>query len=257
MNSMPGGPQYPPSPYGPPPVAPAPRNGFGITALVLAIIGVLFGLIPLTGFLALILGLLAVLFGLLGLGRVRRREANNRGLTIAGTVLGVIAVALGIFGMITVFGAVEQLGRDLQGVPPVVQPAQPGAAPIGGAEPAPGGTTAAAGDRVTVGDLTLVVEPLEDAELPFGGGSAACSTVSYENTGTATAPYNLFDWSIQSPQGTVTSPTFAGGDNDLGSGELVPGGQVSGRVCFEGSADGSMLIYEGNPFDQQQVTFSG
>ncbi|MDQ3761616.1 MAG: hypothetical protein M3460_07925 [Actinomycetota bacterium] len=36
-----------------------PRNGFGITAVVLAVIG----LVPFTGFIALILGLLAVVFG--------------------------------------------------------------------------------------------------------------------------------------------------------------------------------------------------
>lgn len=268
MSSATGGPQYPQQPYGSggyageqhgpyggaPPVAPPPRNGFGITALVLAISGVLFGLIPLTGFLALLLGLLAVLFGLLGLGRVRRRQATNRGLTLAGTVLGAVAVALGVWGLVVVFGAVQQLGRDLEGVPPVVAPAQPGALPAAGEGDA---TAARYGDRVTVGDLTLVADPLQDAELPFGGGPAACSTVAYENTGGAPAPFNLFDWSIQSAEGAITSPTFTGDDDLLGSGELVPGGRTAGRVCFEGTADGSTLIYQGNPFDRQQVGFTG
>jgi hypothetical protein len=37
-----------------------PRNGFGITALVLALIGLVFGLVLFTGFIALILGMLAM-----------------------------------------------------------------------------------------------------------------------------------------------------------------------------------------------------
>jgi hypothetical protein len=95
---------------------PEPRNGFGITALVLAIIGLVSSLVPLTGFLATILGVLAVVFGLLGLGRVQRRIATNRALTIVGTVLGLIAMLIGIIGMVIVFKATAQLGRDLAGI---------------------------------------------------------------------------------------------------------------------------------------------
>jgi hypothetical protein len=91
-----------------------PRNGFGITALVLAIIGLVFGFIPITGFIALILGALAVLFGLLGWGRVRRGAATNKKMTMIGALLGAGAIALGVWGMVTVFTVVDELGRDLE-----------------------------------------------------------------------------------------------------------------------------------------------
>ena len=95
----------PPGGYPPPPphgqyyypLPPAPRNGFGITALALALIGLVFGLVPFTGFLALILGILAVLFGLLGWSRTRKGIATS-GMAGTGTVLGVGAAALGIWG---------------------------------------------------------------------------------------------------------------------------------------------------------------
>lgn len=90
-----------------------PRNGFGITALVLALVGLGFGLVPLTGFIALILGVLAVLFGFLGWGRVRRGAATNKKMSAIGGLLGAGAVALGIFGMATVFGAVEEFGEEM------------------------------------------------------------------------------------------------------------------------------------------------
>lgn len=93
-----------------------PRNGFGITALVLAIVGVVFGLVPFTGFIALILGALAVLFGLLGVGRARRQIATNKTMSLIGTALGVVVVALGIWGMVITFTAINEVGEELDKV---------------------------------------------------------------------------------------------------------------------------------------------
>lgn len=105
---------YPPGGYQQAPPAPEPRNGFGITALVLAIIGLVFGIVPLTGFLAAILGALAILFGLLGLGRVRRGRATNKVMSWIGTLLGIGALALGIWGMVIVFSGLNELGNELE-----------------------------------------------------------------------------------------------------------------------------------------------
>lgn len=94
----------------------APRNGFGVTALFLAIIGVVFGLVPFTGFLALILGALAVVFGLLGCARARRGEATNQRMAMISTVLGVCVAALGVWGITITFNAVDQFGKTMQGI---------------------------------------------------------------------------------------------------------------------------------------------
>lgn len=91
-----------------------PKNGFGIAALCLAIPGLVFGLIPLTGFIALICGALAVIFGLLGHGRARRKVATNKGMAITSTILGVGAIGLGILGMSIVFNTVDELDNELK-----------------------------------------------------------------------------------------------------------------------------------------------
>ena len=70
--------------------SPAPRNGIGTAALVLGIIGFLLSIIVLGG----LLGIVAIILGIVGLGRVRRGEATNRGSAIAGIVLGALAVIL-------------------------------------------------------------------------------------------------------------------------------------------------------------------
>jgi hypothetical protein len=74
----------------PPPAS--PRNGMGISALVLAIIGLLICWIPFLGFLGLLLGVVAIILGFVGRGRAKRGEATNGGVALGGIVLGVFAV---------------------------------------------------------------------------------------------------------------------------------------------------------------------
>ncbi len=83
----------PQSYYGYPPAPMGPRNGLGIASLVLAIIALLsvwsvFG--------GIILGLAALIIGLVARGRVKRGEATNGGVAIAGVVLGALAVIVGL-----------------------------------------------------------------------------------------------------------------------------------------------------------------
>jgi hypothetical protein len=128
----------PPQPPGPPqqpwqgrpqwaPQPPAPRNGLGIAALCLGIIGMIFGLIPFTGFIAAALGAVGVILGLVGFSHARKHIATNLKTAIAGSILSVIAIALGIWGMVIVFTSFNQLAEDLDkpfsGTPPLAPPA--------------------------------------------------------------------------------------------------------------------------------------
>lgn len=127
----------------PPPAAapqpPAMRNGFGITALCLAIPSVVFGFVPLTGFVAFILGALALIFGLLGVARVRKQLADNKVMSWIASGLGAVGLALGIWGMTIFFSSLAELERDLNqiGAPPAApapapSPADVGSAPLAG-----------------------------------------------------------------------------------------------------------------------------
>lgn len=98
--TYPGG--YPPQPYGgyPPPVPVAPKNGLGTASLVVAIISLftLFG--------GVVLGIVAVVLGFMGRGRVKRGEATNGGVAMAGIVLGFLSIIVSIaaFVVVGVFG---------------------------------------------------------------------------------------------------------------------------------------------------------
>lgn len=89
--------QYGQQPYGSPPsgygqqsgTGPK-RNGLGIAALVVGILSLL-GLLLVFGGL---LGVVAIVLGVLGRSRVKKGEADNGGMAIAGIVLGAVALVL-------------------------------------------------------------------------------------------------------------------------------------------------------------------
>lgn len=66
------------------------QNGMGTAALVLGILGALTAWFVIGA----LLGVVAIILGALALGKVKRREASNRGSAIAGIVLGVVSLLL-------------------------------------------------------------------------------------------------------------------------------------------------------------------
>lgn len=117
MTGYPGG--YPPPPQGPYPGYPAgpypyvpppgPRNGLGLTALILGIAGLL-AFWSVAG--GVLLGVAAVVLGLIGRGRARRGEATNGGVAVAGVVLGALAVVLSLAFIAVWAGVFDAVGGD-------------------------------------------------------------------------------------------------------------------------------------------------
>lgn len=91
-----------------PPAAPNSRNGFGTTALVLGIVGLLFSLVPFVGVIAWPLVILGLVFTVLGWQRVRKGEASNRGVVIAGGVTAALGLLVCIVYTLTFAKAVSE-----------------------------------------------------------------------------------------------------------------------------------------------------
>lgn len=253
----------------PPASQPAPaqaKNGFGITALVLAIIGLVFGLVPLTGFIALILGALAVLFGLLGFGRVRKGHANNKGITIAGTTLGALAVVLGIWGMTILFGAFDELVNEFDSIG---DGNGRGSAHAERGNPVPVGQTARVGEwEVTFNATTLDATAEVLAQNPFNDPPAEGRqfvmgdvTIAYvgESTGVAWidlnfkvlgAAGNTYGTGMQDSCGVIPNPLSD-------HGELFPGATATAKVCTSvptEQVEGATWIVE-QPFTSNSRVF--
>lgn len=103
-------------PAHPAPAAPAqqPRNGLGITALVLGLVGTLCGLLPILFWLGGTLGLIGVVLGLVGRSRAKRGLATNGKTALSGVLLSLLAFGLGVYGMVVVFTAVDDAVSELE-----------------------------------------------------------------------------------------------------------------------------------------------
>jgi hypothetical protein len=101
----------------PPPPTPTPSNGFGITALILGIIGVLTGMIPLLFWLAAVLGIIALVLGIIGARRAKQGYATNLRMSVIGAALGGITIVLSFIGILIVADAFEDIDDDYDSAP--------------------------------------------------------------------------------------------------------------------------------------------
>lgn len=98
------------------------------------------------------------------------------------------------------------------------------------------------GDSVTVDRVTTTVTPL-DGEIQYSN-DYLCTTVTIENGSDEPMSFNVFDWRLQDPSGTIRNSSFTLSDSQLDSGEVAPGGTTRGDVCFdiEGAPRGTYVV---------------
>ncbi|MFI1863604.1 DUF4190 domain-containing protein [Streptomyces jumonjinensis] len=251
----------PPSPYpaGPPmwaPEPPPPRNGLGISALVLGIVGVVFGFIPFLFWITGILGVLALIFGLIGRGRAGKGLATNRGVALSGAILGGLATAMAIGGLILtiwfvndVAEKVEKNSREYE-VPAVTDEESKAAGDEEQAaeeaaeeadEPLAFGETRkyADGVKLTVGKPA----PFTPGEFAVGhekGNVAVQLKITIVNDGKKTIDIGLAVPTVRDGKGKSAESVFdAEKATDMFSGKLLPGKQAVADYTFSLSPAGA------------------
>ncbi|MFE7617525.1 DUF4190 domain-containing protein [Streptomyces sp. NPDC057496] len=256
----------PQQPYGPvqtPGVRPA-RNGLGIAALVLGVIGAVSGLIPLLFWLAGVLGVIALVLGLAGRGRTKRGEATNKGVTTFGAALGLVSLILAVVGAVITFKAVDDAVNDID---KALSETTASAKPKPGGDSAKGGDAAGkdekkdtaealeAGDSavydddltVTVGDATSYT-PDEYAAGHTKGNKAYRVAVVIENSGKEKFDSALVNVTARAGKEGVDAEQIF--DDKVGagfSGTVLPGKKVTVQFAFDAPADAKNLTVEVNP----------
>jgi hypothetical protein len=241
----------------------SPRNGLGLAALILALIGVLFGLVPLTGFIAVALALVAVPLALAGRARVRRGEATNGKSAMTGLVVGLGALALGVWGITIVFGAVDQLADDLSGPAPLSAPAVSGQQPA--AEAPAASTTAAFGERVTFDDGVVVEVTAPQPYKPsrYAAGHDRDRAVKFDVTVTNGSDEPLEAVTVMTSAthgGRQVSPIYdsANGGSENPAGTILPGKSMTFSVALSLAKDPAELQVEVRPgFIGEPAIFTG
>jgi hypothetical protein len=251
-----------------PSAAPPARNGLGLAAAIIAPVGILFGLVPLTGFIAVICALVAIPLALAGWSRVRRGRATNGKTAMAGLVLGAGAFVLGVWGITIVFGAVDRLAEDLSGPAPVAAPAAPGPQPAVEAEQPAGAAApavAAFGQRVTFDDGLAVEVTAPQLYQPsrYAAGHDGDRAVRFDITvvNGSREPYDAVTTMVSATHGgRQVSRIFdsANGGSENPTGTVLPGKSTTFTIALSLSEDVGDLQLEVNPgFLGEPAIFTG
>ncbi|MDJ0343323.1 DUF4190 domain-containing protein [Streptomyces sp. H10-C2] len=193
--------------------SPTPRNGFGLTALVLGIVGVVLSVMCVFAILGAPLGIAAIIFGIVGRRIAKRGESTNGGQALAGLILGITATVLSA-GMLVTIGLSVNRGWLDNG--------------SGMREPDRGtyGSPLAVGETARYDSgLQVTIDGVQDSGRPpatQGGGSALKFTVTVKNTGGGTENLDYGDVSAYADQeGDNPLKDISGQDGF--SGQLAPG----------------------------------
>ncbi|WP_406096194.1 DUF4352 domain-containing protein [Streptomyces sp. NBC_01013] len=260
-------PQQPYAPVQTPGLRPA-RNGLGVAALILGLIGAVSGLIPFFFWLAGTLGLIALILGLVGRGRAKKGEATNKNMATFGAALGLIALILSVVGAVITFKAVDDAVSDLnKAVSDTTASAKPkaGGATAGkdtdgtsakgegkkedAAEALEAGDSAVYDDdlTVTVGDATSY-SPGQFAAGHTKGNKAYRVAVVVENAGKEKFDSTLVSVAARAGQdGVDAEQIFDGKVGEGFSGTVLPGKKVTVLFAFDAPADAKNLTVEVNP----------
>jgi len=96
------------------------------------------------------------------------------------------------------------------------------------------------GDTIRLGNNKLTVNEVvksqgSEYDKPKSGNEYVIVKVTIENAGDSNISYNPYDFKLQNSQGQLTDQalTIIDQDTALPSGELVPGGKVTGTIAFQ------------------------
>ena len=199
-NGHPG--HYPP--LGPQVVLRGDRNGLGTAALVLGITAVIFSFIPLVGIIAWPIGITGLVLGFVGLARVNRREATNRGVAIAGLITSGAALVICVLWLVGIGIAGSQATPSRSALPtagavpaaktnPQAAPAQPvGQATRIGDGTYEVGVDMAAGRYKTTGDGSIGLCYWERAKDDSGDLRSIISNDLFRGPGSVTVKNGEF-----------------------------------------------------------------
>lgn len=232
----------------------AVRNGLGTAALVLGIIGTVSGLVPPLFWLAGILGLIALILGLVGRGRVKRHEANNKGVTTTGAILGLAALILSVIGAVITITAVSEAVDEINKAVEDSAPKDPSSTAKGDAGKKDIAKGLAAGDMAAYDDLKVTVseaKPYKPSQFAPGhtkGNKAYQVTVVIENSGKEKFDATLATLNARAGKDGVTAEQIF--DDNVGTGftgTILPGKKSTVVFAFDAPKDAKNLSIEVSP----------
>lgn len=222
------------APWGPP----QPRNGMGVSALVLGITGVVLSLFIVLFWLAWLPALLALIFGGIGASQARKGMATNRGMALTGVFLGIagllIAAVSLIFTVVIVDRAVDRVRSETEERKATAEASKKAEAAAEKARHLAFGETYtfANGLKVTVGEPGPFT-PDEFANGHAEGNKAIEVTVTVVNTGAERVRVNTGLPDVSDADGATAELVIDGsGRQKVIDGYVLPGRKAVGKYAF-------------------------
>ncbi|MER6999276.1 DUF4190 domain-containing protein [Streptomyces sp. NPDC000410] len=259
--------QYTQHPQQPPYAEPArpARNGLGTAALILGIIGAVAGIFIILFWLSGVLGVIGLILGLVGLGRIKRGEATNKGVAITGVILSVVSLILAVVGAVVTFKAVDDAVDEFKKDVSSSSSSKPGSdKPLEKAKDGESvaGKALAGGDSAEYPDKLMVTvseaKPYTPGEFAIGhtkGNKAYKVTVVIENGGTEKFEAALLSGDARAGKDGVEAEKIY--DDKVGeplTGTILPGKKVTVEWAFDAPADAKNLTLEVNPGFEYDAT---
>ncbi len=220
-----------------------------------------------------VVGLLAILFGvaMLAVNAIRKKGLRTWGIVAGGgLVLCIIATALSPGSeppstsapMPTLAPAATIAPSPT--VAPKLTPSPtrtPGPRFVGRPDAQPKDIELLVGESAVLEGLRLTLTDVERSlsieryEIAEAGKEFIVVSLRLENVDIKTHPYNTFDFRIQTAGGQVLDAGFVAVQPRLGSGDLVAGGKVEGKVGFETPLEEGhqYILYKPNPFRADRI----
>ena len=102
----------------------------------------------------------------------------------------------------------------------------------------------------TESGLAVSVDSVQTGLANYDGSAIVGITVTYVNNGEETAAYNMYDWKGETSSGARENFTiYLNATDQLSSGDLAPGGSVTGTMYFEG--DTVKALYYASMLDDE------
>ena len=201
-------------------------RGLAITALVLGVIAIVGSWVPFFNVFSMVLGVLSIVFGAIGLIIKLSKKDKSLALVIAGIALGILTIVIAVNmnkgASDAISDAVDEISNGSQELQEVANKKY------------------TVGDEITFDGKTIGVTKVarnwssgSSYIKPDSGKEYVLVEVKYINNTDKDLSYNALDWRIVDSAGDITSYAWVSTDNDLNSGQLLPGGTKTGNIVFE------------------------
>lgn len=242
-------------------------SGLAIAGLVLGILAAASSFLPIINNLSAIIAVVGGILSAAAFVGANKGKHDAKGMSIAGIVLAIVSFVIVLATQSMYSAALKSAAEELktgskpvetteqqspdQNAPAEQAPAEPAPEEQAPAEQAVDWSHMPLGQTVTLEDgLSITANSVGIITKSYSDEQLACVNVTYVNNGSSNASFSTFDWKSENANGVQTSASYYSSDNEqLESGQLVPGGTITANVYF--SADATRILYFSNIFQSE------